>query len=92
MARPVVASAIGPLPEIFWRRRACRTMCAPAGWCVQETPASLRVHLRPHWALDAEHYRALAARARQFGEFAFSPQRAAAVMLEIYTSLLAVDR
>ena len=92
MARPVVASAIGPLPE---------NLLAPprmpddvrTGWLVRPGDAGeLARALATALALDAEHYRALAARARQFGEFAFSPQRAAAVMLEIYTSMLAVDR
>ena len=42
-------------------------------------------------ALDADAYRAHAARARQFAEYMFSPQRAAAATLEVYASLLEAE-
>jgi glycosyltransferase involved in cell wall biosynthesis len=92
MARPVIASSIGPLAE---------NMLTPpriadelrTGW---ETPpgdtAALAQAISDALALDAEAYRALAARARQFAEYMFSPQRAAAATLEIYASLLESDR
>jgi hypothetical protein len=38
--------------------------------------------------LDIASYRALAARARQFAEFAFAPKSAAAAILGVYLSLL----
>ena len=42
-------------------------------------------------ALDVTAYRALSARARQFAEFAFSPQSVAEAIRGVYTSLLARD-
>jgi glycosyltransferase involved in cell wall biosynthesis len=88
MARPVIASAIGPIPE---------NMVVPphmpedlrTGWLVppgdsDEIARALTVAL----ALDAQAYRALAARARQFAEYMFAPGRTAAATLEVYASLL----
>ena len=88
MARPVVASAVGPLPE---------NMGTPprmpyelrTGWEVSPGNADDLAHaIFTALALDPVAYRAHAARARQFAEYMFSPQRAAAAMLEIYASLL----
>jgi glycosyltransferase involved in cell wall biosynthesis len=42
-------------------------------------------------ALDVTAYEALSARARQFAEFAFSPQSVAEAIRGVYTSLLARD-
>ena len=88
MARPVIASSIGPIPE---------NMVIPprmpnelrTGWVVQpgdsiEIARALAIAL----ALDAPEYRALAARARHFAEYMFAPDRVAAATLEVYTSLL----
>jgi hypothetical protein len=41
--------------------------------------------------LDDAAYQALAARARQFAEFMFSPQSVVAATRTVYTSLLARD-
>jgi glycosyltransferase involved in cell wall biosynthesis len=88
MARPVIASAVGPLPE---------NLLAPpriagelrTGW---ETPpgdaTALADAIAEALALDPATYRALAARARQFAEYMLSPNRAAAAVLEIYASVL----
>lgn len=91
MARPVIASSIGPIPE---------NMVVPplmpddlrTGWLVPpgdsiEIARALTVAL----ALDAPAYRALAARARQFAEYMFAPSRTAAATLEVYTSLLETE-
>ncbi|MEJ2374645.1 MAG: hypothetical protein P8Y53_08675 [Pseudolabrys sp.] len=43
-------------------------------------------------ALDVTAYEALAARARQFAEFMFSPQNVAEAIRGVYTSLFARDR
>ncbi len=92
MARPVIASSIGPLPE---------NLLAPprmpddlrTGWLVRPGDANeLARTLAAALALDAPAYRALAARARQFGEFMFAPHRVATATLEVYSSLLAVER
>ena len=91
MARPVIASSVGPIPE---------NMVVPprmpdelrTGWLVPpgdstEIARTLAVAL----ALDATAYRALAARARQFAEYMFAPGRTAAATLEVYTSLLEAE-
>jgi glycosyltransferase involved in cell wall biosynthesis len=92
MARPVIASSAGTLPE---------NLLAPprmpnelrTGWVVQPGEASeLARALATALSLDAAAYRALAARARQFGEFMFAPERAVAATLELYKSLLEAER
>jgi glycosyltransferase involved in cell wall biosynthesis len=88
MARPVIASAVGPIPE---------NMAAPprmaedirTGWLVPpgdevETARAIAMAL----ALDATAYRAFAARARQFAEYMFAPSRVAAATLDVYSTLL----
>jgi glycosyltransferase involved in cell wall biosynthesis len=91
MARPVIASAVGPLPE---------NMLTPprmadelrTGWAVPPGDAAeLAKAIAAAITLNAEDHRAMAARARQFAEYMFSPQRAAAAMLEIYASLLEAE-
>jgi len=92
MARPVIASAIGILPE---------NILAPprmpdelrTGWLVRPgDPVALAAALRESLSLDLAAYRALAARARQFAEFMFSPQNVATSVLNIYASLLSGQR
>ena len=88
MARPVVASAIGPLPT---------NMLTPprsdddsrTGWEVAPgSPEQLAKGVAAALALDSRSYEALAARAREFSEDMFSPQRSAAAILEVYAALL----
>jgi glycosyltransferase involved in cell wall biosynthesis len=88
MARPVIASSIGPLPEnLLTPPRMPNEL--RTGWLVQPgNAAELAAELAAALSLDAQNYRALAARARQFGEFMFSPQRVAAATLVVYSSLL----
>ena len=92
MARPVVATAVGALPE---------HLLAPprmpdelrTGWVVPpKNPVEVVRVLAEALALDAEAYRALAARAREFAEFVFAPNRAAAATLRVYSSLLESER
>lgn len=92
MARPVIASAIGILPE---------NILAPprmpdelrTGWLVHPGDAvALAAALRESLSLDLAAYRALAARARQFAEFMFSPQNVATSVLNIYAGLLSGQR
>ncbi len=92
MARPVIASAIGILPE---------NILAPprmpdelrTGWLVRPgDPGALAAALRESLSLDLAAYRALAARARQFAEFMFSPQNVATSVLAIYSALLSGQR
>lgn len=91
MARPVVTTSVGALPE--------NLLCPPrmrdelrTGWLVrpgnvgelaQATTAAL--------ALSVTAHEALGARARQFAEFMFSPQSVAQAIRDVYTSLLARD-
>jgi glycosyltransferase involved in cell wall biosynthesis len=91
MAKPVIASSVGPLPE---------NMMAPprvsdelrTGWEVAPgDPAELAQAISVALALDADGYRIHAARARQFAEYMFSSNRAAAATLEIYASLLEAE-
>jgi glycosyltransferase involved in cell wall biosynthesis len=91
MARPVIASAIGPIPE---------NMVVPplmpdelrTGWLVQPGDSiEIARALATALALEPPAYRALAARARQFAEYMFAPSRIAAATLEVYTSLLEVE-
>jgi glycosyltransferase involved in cell wall biosynthesis len=88
MAKPVIASSVGPLAE---------NMIAPprmpdelrTGWEVAPgDPAELAHAIETALKLEPDDYRAHAARARQFAEYTFSPHRAAAATLEIYVSLL----
>jgi glycosyltransferase involved in cell wall biosynthesis len=88
MARPVIASAIGPLAEsMLTSPRVAEEL--RTGWKVPPgNLAELARAISTALALDADAYRAHATRARKFAESMFSPQRAAAAVLEIYAALL----
>jgi glycosyltransferase involved in cell wall biosynthesis len=92
MARPVVTTGIGILPE---------NVLAPprmpdelrTGWLVRpghavELAGAIGVAMR----LDDTAYQALAARARQFAQFMFSPESVVGATRAVYTALLARDR
>ena len=92
MARPVVTTHVGVLPE---------NLLAPprmpdelrTGWLVRpghavELAGAIGVAMR----LDATAYQALAARARQFAQYMFSPESVVAATRAIYSALLARDR
>lgn len=91
MGRPVVASAVGNLPDTM--------LCPPrmredlrTGWLVTPgAPEELALAVGDALALDVPAYTALSGRARQFAEFAFSPPNVAEVFRGLYTSLLARD-
>ncbi|MFL6796362.1 MAG: glycosyltransferase [Xanthobacteraceae bacterium] len=91
MGRPVITSDAGVLPE--------HVVTPPdmpeelrTGWVVKGgQPEEFTRALRAAFALDDAAYRALAARARQFAEYMFSPQSVAAATRAVYTSLLARD-
>lgn len=88
MARPVVASAIGPLAgNMMTPPRVAEDL--RTGWAVAPgSPERLAEGISAALALSTTSHRTLAARARDFAEHMFSPQRAAAATLEIYASLL----
>ena len=91
MGRPVVATTVGVLPE--------NLLCPPrmrddlrTGWLVRLGNVGELAHaIASVLALDVTAYAALSARARQFAEFAFSPQSVAEANRGVYTSLLARD-
>jgi glycosyltransferase involved in cell wall biosynthesis len=91
VGRPVVTTTIGMLPENLLApprmREELRT-----GWVVRAGNAGeLANAVRAALALNTTAYEALGARARQFAEFAFSPQSVAEAMRGVYTSLLSRD-
>jgi glycosyltransferase involved in cell wall biosynthesis len=91
MGRPVVASALGVLPETV--------LCPPrmrdelrTGWLVRPGNArDIALAIGTVLKLEPAAYTALGARAREFAEFAFSAQSVAEAIREVYTSLLARD-
>ncbi len=91
MGRPVVTTEVGVLPETV--------LCPPrmrgdvrTGWLVPPGGgAEFARAVASALALDVTAYKALSARARQFAEFAFSPQSVAEAIRGVYTSLLARD-
>ncbi|MSO66378.1 MAG: glycosyltransferase [Pseudolabrys sp.] len=91
IGRPVIATTVGVLPE--------NVLCPPrmrddlrTGWLVRPGNVSeLARAISAALALDVTSYEALGARARQFAEFAFSPQSVAEAIRGVYTSLLARD-
>jgi glycosyltransferase involved in cell wall biosynthesis len=92
MARPVVTTAVGLLPEY---------LVAPprlpedlrTGWVVPPgDPTEFAHGIWQALELDNLAYRGLAARAREFAQYMFSPQSAAETTCAVYASLLARDR
>jgi glycosyltransferase involved in cell wall biosynthesis len=88
LARPVIASSVGVLPE--------RVLAPPhttnelrTGWLVAPGDAVNLAHaISAVLELDEAALRALSVRARQFAEATFSPQSVAAATLAVYTSVL----
>src|SRR5215510_3029615 len=92
MAKPVIASMVGNLPEI---------VLAPpraddddrTGWVVPPgDPVALARAIAGALALDDSVWRAMAARARQSADTRFSPARVAGAVLRLYTDLLQGER
>jgi glycosyltransferase involved in cell wall biosynthesis len=91
IGRLAIATTVGVFPE--------NLLCPPrmrdelrTGWLVRPGNVSeLARAISAALALDVTAYEALGARARQFAEFAFSPQSVAEAIRGVYTSLLARD-
>jgi glycosyltransferase involved in cell wall biosynthesis len=91
MARPVVTSDVGMLPEqVLVPPRMPEEL--RTGWVVgRADPTGLAHTLKLALELDPTEYQAMAARARQFAEYMFSAQSAAVATRAVYMSLLARD-
>ena len=91
MARPVVTSDIGILPE--------HVVAPPdmpedvrTGWVVKAGDAQeFASAVIEAFALDDDAYRTMSARARHFAEYMFSPHSAAATTHAVYSALLERD-
>ena len=91
MARPVVTTDVGALPE--------HVVVPPqlpedvrTGWVAKAgDPEDFARALSLALALDSTAYQAMSARARQFAEYMFSPDSVAEATRSVYTSLLARD-
>jgi glycosyltransferase involved in cell wall biosynthesis len=91
MSRPVVTSDVGMLPEHVVAPprmpEAVRT-----GWVARAgDPADFARALSLALTLDTTTYQSMAARAREFADYMFSPESVAEAMRAVYTSLLARD-
>jgi glycosyltransferase involved in cell wall biosynthesis len=91
MARPVIASDLGPVPESMIGH--ARTPDEQrTGWLVPPgDAAALEQTIAAALSMDDEDYSAIAGRARQFAEARFSPHQVAAAICEVYASVLARD-
>jgi glycosyltransferase involved in cell wall biosynthesis len=91
MARPVVTSDIGCLPEhVVVPPRLPEEL--RTGWVAKSGDAVDFAHaLGLALSLDPAAYRAMAARARQFAEYMFAPQSVAEATRAVYSTLLARD-
>ncbi len=88
MARPVIASRAGALPEIV-RAPPLAPENMRTGWIVEpDDPWALARAVATALATEASAYRGMAERARQLAMALFAPARVAARTLEVYTSLL----
>ena len=91
MARPVITTQVGILPE--------HVLAPPrmpdelrTGWLVRPGhPMELADAIGLAMRLDDTAYQALAARARQFAKFMFSPESVVSATRAVYTALLARD-
>jgi glycosyltransferase involved in cell wall biosynthesis len=91
VGRPVIVTSTGPLPENVLTPPRMRDELR-TGWLVRPGNAGeLARAAQAALKLNRTACEALGARARQFAEFAFSPQSVAEAMRGVYTSLLARD-
>jgi glycosyltransferase involved in cell wall biosynthesis len=92
LARPVIASGNGVLPENLLAPPRT-TSELRTGWLVRpEDPVSLARAIGAALSLEEAVLRAHGVRARHFAEATFSPQSVAAATLAVYTSVLGGGR
>jgi glycosyltransferase involved in cell wall biosynthesis len=91
MARPVITSSVGALPEnLLAPPRIAEEL--RTGWVVAPQDAiGLARALGAALSLDNDAYRALCARARQSAAYMFSPESVITATLEVYNSLLQAE-
>jgi glycosyltransferase involved in cell wall biosynthesis len=88
MARPVVASNIGALPEIVMAPPHVQSQNR-TGWLVKPgDPIHLARALAAALALSSKGWDALGSRARELAEFHYSPSQVAAATLWVYGTLM----
>lgn len=88
MARPVIASRIGALPEIVLGPPSA-SESVRTGWLTPpDDPFALAQAVASALAVDANAYRDISRRARHLAETQFTPTHIAAGTLAVYTSLL----
>jgi len=91
MGRPVVTSDVGILPEHVATPPEMPENVR-TGWVAKAGDATEFARaLSAALSLDDVGYRTMAARARQFAEYMFSPQSVAEATCAVYMSLLALD-
>jgi glycosyltransferase involved in cell wall biosynthesis len=91
MARPVITTLVGILPEhVLAPPRMPHEL--RTGWVVRPGhPMELADTIGVAMGLDDTAYQALAARARQFAQFMFSTESVVSATRAVYTALLARD-
>jgi glycosyltransferase involved in cell wall biosynthesis len=89
MGRPVVTTDLGVLPEHVVAPPRMPEDVRTGYIARAGDAADFALALRRALALDANAYRGMSARARQFAEYMFSPESVADAMRSVYTSLLA---
>jgi glycosyltransferase involved in cell wall biosynthesis len=89
MGRPVVATAIGSLPEIVLTPPLV-SEDSRTGWLADPSdPMALARAIATAASLDLAALRVLGARARKLAVLLFAPERVAAAVLGVYSTLLA---
>jgi glycosyltransferase involved in cell wall biosynthesis len=92
MARPVIASSIGSLPEIVLAPPRVEDTVR-TGWLTDpDDPIALARVLSAALAVDARARQAIGARARHYAETRLSAARIAAATLGVYADLLEGER
>jgi glycosyltransferase involved in cell wall biosynthesis len=92
MARPVITTELGLLPEYVLAPPRMPDELR-TGWLMRPgDPEELAGAIGLAMRLDQTAYQALAARARQFAHFMFSPESVVSATRTVYTGLIARDR
>jgi glycosyltransferase involved in cell wall biosynthesis len=92
MARPVIASSIGALPEIVLAPPRVAD-AARTGWlCSPDDPIALARATAAALALGGSVRQAIGMRARRHAELSYSPARIAGATLGVYAALLESER